>query len=181
MDLAWPETLACGTPPELLLASMADGDGAVSPAHIAGCSSCRAALRQLGPGLDVLHITDGIPSSVPPQVQRQVLARIRHLRAGPLVEIGWRRGRTAVTEDVIVSCGQVAAEEVAGVHRAQVTLQSPGAFVLEVRLVVGFDRPIPEVAPAVRSAIDAMMRHQLAITPSGIDIHVANIEAATDR
>lgn len=175
MDLVWPATLACGTRPELLLASVTDGDESVPAAHIDTCPSCRDALRQLGPRLDVLHRTGAVPAAAPARIQRQVLAQIRHLRAGPLVEIDNRGGRTAVSEEVIVACGRAAAEQVKGVHSAQVSLRPPG-LVLEVRLVVGFERPIPEVGAAVRLAIDAMMDNQLGITTAGIDIDIADID-----
>ncbi|MDQ2728723.1 MAG: Asp23/Gls24 family envelope stress response protein [Actinomycetota bacterium] len=175
MDLVWPVTLACGTRPELLLASVIDGDDSVPAAHVDSCPSCHDALRQLGPRVDILQRTDTVPSAAPPRIQRQVLARILQLRAGALVEIDDHGGRTAVSEDVIASCGLVAAEQVDGVHRAEVTLRSHG-LVLEVRLVVGFERPIPEVVAAVRSAIGAMVEHQLAITTAGIDIDVADID-----
>ncbi|MGI8751383.1 MAG: hypothetical protein ACR2MN_03560 [Acidimicrobiales bacterium] len=175
MDLTWPATLACGTRPELLLASVTDGDSSVPASHITTCPSCRDALRQLRPRLDVLQRTGTIPAAAPARIQGQVLARIRHLRAGALVEIADGGGRTAVSADVIASCGRMAAEQVEGVHGVQVTLRSPG-LVLEVRLIVGFERPIPEVVAAVRLAIDAMVEHQLAITTAGIDIDVADID-----
>lgn len=174
-DLVWPATLACGTRPELLLASVTDGDGSVPAAHVDACPSCREALRQLTPRLDVLRRTGSVPAAVPAGIQRQVLARIRHLRAEALVEIANRGGRTAVSEDVIAWCGRASAEQVDGVHRAQVTLRPPG-LVLEVRLVVGFGRPIPDVVAEVRAAIDAMVQTQLALSPAGIDIDVTDIE-----
>lgn len=175
MDLTWPATMPCGTPPELLLASVTDGDDSIAAGHVATCPFCRDALRQLAPRLDVLQRTGTVPSAVPARIQQQVLARIRHLRAGASVEIANRGGRTAVSEDVIASCSRAAAEQVEGVHGAQVTLRPPG-LVLEVRLVVGFQPPIPEIVAAVRSAIDAMVEHHLAITPAGIDIDVADID-----
>ncbi|MDQ2725046.1 MAG: Asp23/Gls24 family envelope stress response protein [Actinomycetota bacterium] len=174
-DLLWTATLPCGTRPELLLASVSDEDGSVAAGHVTTCPFCRDALRQLGPRLDVLQRTGTIPSAVPARIQRQVLARIRHLRAGTAVEIANRGGRTAVSEDVIALCGAAAAEQVEGVHSAQVALRLPG-LVLEVRLIVGAQRPIPEVVAAVRAAIDAVMEHQLAITTAGIDIDVADID-----
>lgn len=174
-DLLWPATLPCGTPPELLLASVTDGDDSISVAHVTTCPFCLDALRQLGPRLGVLQRTGTIPSAVPARIQRQVLARIRPLRSGASVEIANRGGRTAVSEDVITSCSRATAEQVEGVHGARVTLRPPG-LVVEVRLVVGFQRPIPEVVAAVRSAIDAMVEHQLAITAAGIDIDVADID-----
>ena len=174
-DLVWPATLACGTRPELLLASVTDGDDTVPAAHVDSCPSCREALRQLAPRLDVLRRTGSVPAAVPPGIQRQVLARIRNLRAEALVEIANRGGRTAVSEDVIAWCSRAAAEQVDGVHRAEVTLRPPG-LVLQVRLVVGFERPIPDLVAEVRVAIDAMVQSQLALTPAGIDIDVADIE-----
>lgn len=178
MDLVWPATLACGTRPELLLASVTDGDDSVPASHVATCPSCQEALRQLGPRLEVLQRTSTIPSAVPGRVQRQVLARIRYLRTGPLLEIADGGGRTAVSEDVITSFSQAAAEQVDGVHGAQVTLRPPG-LVLQVRLVVGFERPIPEVVAEVRSAIDSMVEHQLAVATTSIDIDVADIDRSS--
>ncbi|MDQ6799011.1 MAG: alkaline shock response membrane anchor protein AmaP [Actinomycetota bacterium] len=180
MDLVWPATLACGTRPELLLASVTDGDESVAAAHVDSCPSCRDALRQLRPRLDVLRRTGTVPPAAPARIQRQVLARIRHLRAGDLVEIDDRGGRTAVSEDVIASYSRAAAEQVDGVHGAQVTLRPPGLF-LDVRLTVGFERPIPEVVAAVRSAIDTMMEAQLAIITAGIDVDITDIDAPSAR
>ncbi|MDQ6839714.1 MAG: Asp23/Gls24 family envelope stress response protein [Actinomycetota bacterium] len=174
-DLAWPTVLACGTSPELLLASVADEDGSVPASHIATCPSCRDALRQLGPRLDVLHRTGSVPSAVPAGIQRQVLARVRHLRTGPSVDIASRQGRTAVSEDVIAQCSRAAAEEVEGVHAAQVTVRQPGLS-LEVGLVVGFERSIPQVVHAVRSAIQATVQRQLAVTTVGIDVNITDID-----
>lgn len=174
-DLVWPVTLACGTRPELLLASVTDGDGSVPAAHVDGCPSCRDALRRLAPRLDVLQHTGSVPAAVPARIQRQVLARIRHLRTGAVVEIATRGGRTAVSEDVIAWCARATAEQVDGVHRAQVVLRPPG-MALQVRLVVGLERPIPEVVAAVRAAIGTMVKQQFAIPTAGIDIDVADID-----
>lgn len=179
-DLARSPALACGVQPELLLASVADGDETVASAHVAACQHCRAVLDRLTPGLEQLHVVAAIPLGVPGQVQRRVLAQVRRLRQGTVVDLAppsalGAPGRTTVATDVVALLAAAGAEQVEGVGKVQVTVRV-APLIIEVSLAVGGQRPIPEVAGAVRSAVARVVANQLALPVIRTDIDVTGID-----
>jgi uncharacterized alkaline shock family protein YloU len=178
--------LACGTPLEVLIDQVAEGQTPLDGAHQAACVYCQAALVALGDAWGDLQAFAREPVPVPVGLSERIMSRIEALiaRIGDAVVLIDERGETRVSERVIARVARAAALTVPGVVLPSamwivVDSRDRGRVRLGLRLVIAFGPSIEALADAVRERVGAVVSAQTGARVAGVDIAVQDIISDT--
>ena len=169
--------LQCGTALLELVEQVADDQPPRDPSHQAACMHCRRALAHIGGVLGDIRELAAKPVTVPPDLARQVMRRLRGERT-PIALAVAQRGRTSVTDVIVAQVARHAAQSVPAVTFAPARV-SPGATagsaLLSVRLVVAFGPSLEDVAAQVRERVARDVARLTGLVPEAIDIVVDDL------
>jgi hypothetical protein len=183
----YTEQLPCGAELESLLVQVADHEPASDPEHQASCPYCQAALESLGREWSGVQALAREPVAMPGGATARTMLAIRELAVlladSTLIE--GPRGETRVSHIAVARVAQRLAAGVPGVvfASAKPVPQEPPHPVrlsIAVRLVVGWNPAITQIAQALR---DLLIRRVPALTGAEltrIDITIRDIAEPGD-
>jgi hypothetical protein len=183
----YPEQLPCGVELESLLVQVADHEPASNPEHQATCPYCQAALESLRREWTGVQALAREPVTMPGGVSARTMLAVRELAvllADSTLIVG-PRGETRISHIAVARVAQRLAAGVPGVvfASARPVPQDPPHPVrlsIAVRLVVGWNPAITQIAQALR---DLLIRRVPALTGAElarIDITIRDIAEPGD-
>ena len=157
--------LQCGTALLELVEQVADDQPPRDPSHQAACPHCGRALAHIGGVLGDMRELAAEPVTVPPDLARQVMWRLRGERT-PIALAAAQRGSTSVT-DAVPAVAFASARVGPGV--------TAGSVLLSVRLVVAFGPSLEDVAAEVRERVARDVARLTGLVPETIDVVVEDL------